>query len=48
MTRHGRNAAEGAAVGRDQVAEGGRDQVAEGGRDPVEAEADARRWEEEE
>jgi hypothetical protein len=38
MTRHGRNAAEGAAVG---------DQVAEGGRDPVEAEADAHRWEEE-
>jgi hypothetical protein len=38
MTRHGRNAAEGAAVG---------DQVAEVGRDPVEAEADAHRWEEE-
>jgi hypothetical protein len=39
MTRHGRNAAEGAAVGRDQVAEVGRD--------PVAAEADAHRWEEE-
>jgi hypothetical protein len=39
MTRHGRNAAEGAEVARDQVAEGVRD--------PVEAEADAHRWEEE-
>jgi hypothetical protein len=39
MTRHGRNAAEGAGVGRDRGAEVARDLVA--------AEADARRWEEE-
>jgi hypothetical protein len=41
MTRHVRNAAEGAAVGRDQVAAVGRDPV------EAEAEADAHRWEEE-